>query len=246
MLQMQPMPTAKKTHTGTSVNRDSTRFTILLLLPDQRPCKPLSPASGVAAVLSAPRLVLTTSSHASSENKIQIQIRTRYVFPRKSRIRDQFDQMNIRPGAGWNFNFIKICNSLAYSYRCASEDSKVWSCSKSVMLPFALKLINVWRVTRSDRGTDFGVQPLLVYHVDRILISSSWPELVLQFWVNLQNSSRSKCCCIARLLYLPSRVPWHLIRSAYGSDTESGTKSSADASVPAGGPRPAAAVFLVD
>jgi hypothetical protein len=40
MLQMQPMPTAKKTHTGTSVNRDSTRFTILLLLPDQRPCKP--------------------------------------------------------------------------------------------------------------------------------------------------------------------------------------------------------------
>jgi hypothetical protein len=39
MLQMQPMPTAKKTHTGTSVNRDSTRFTILLLLPDQRPCK---------------------------------------------------------------------------------------------------------------------------------------------------------------------------------------------------------------
>jgi hypothetical protein len=40
MLQMQPMPTAKKTHTGTSVNRDSTRFTILLLLPDQQPCKP--------------------------------------------------------------------------------------------------------------------------------------------------------------------------------------------------------------
>ncbi|CAM6046519.1 unnamed protein product [Sphagnum compactum] len=55
------------------------------------------------------------------------------------------------------------------------------------------------------------------------------------------NAAASRAFCTYVLEY-------HGISSdlQYGSDTESGTKSSADASVPAGGPRLAAAVFLVD